>query len=135
MPVAQKYLQGKKIDTVLVPGGCTKYIQAPDVSWNKPFTVYCTEKYDEWFEAEGVHQETDGGNLKPPPRRTIVNWILDSWNQLSSEIICTSFQACALTSAIDGSYDKDIHCFKEKQPCHSGLEMLPEQTELTNLTE
>ena len=29
MPVAQKSLLGKKIDTVLVPGGCTKYIQAP----------------------------------------------------------------------------------------------------------
>ena len=68
MPVVQKSLQGKKIDTVLVPGGCTKYIQAPDVSWNKPFKAYCTEKYDEWLEAEGIHQETDGGNLKPPRR-------------------------------------------------------------------
>ena len=59
-----------------------------------------------------------------------MNWILDSWNQLSSEIICKSFKACALTSTIDGSDDKDIHCFKEKQPCHAGLEMLEEQIEL-----
>ena len=29
-------LKSKKIDRVIVPGGCTKYIQAPDVSWNKP---------------------------------------------------------------------------------------------------
>ena len=130
MPVVQKSLQGKKIDTVLVPGGCTKYIQAPYVSWNKPFKAYCTKQYDEWLEAEGIHQETDRGNLKPPPRRTIANWILDSWNQLSSEIICKSFKACALTSAIDGSDDKDIHCFKEKQPCHAGLEMLAKQIEL-----
>ena len=35
MPVVQKSFQGKKIDTVLVPGGCTKYIQAPDVSTKK----------------------------------------------------------------------------------------------------
>ena len=129
MPVVQKSLQGKKIDTVLVPGGCTKYIQAPDVSWNKPFKMYCTEKNDKWLEAEGIHQETDGGNLKPPPGRTIVNWILDSWNQLSSEIFCKSFKACALTSVIDGSDDKDIHCFKEKQSCHAGPEMLAEQIE------
>ena len=53
MPVVQKSLQGKMIDTVLVPGGCTKCIQAPDVSWNKPFKAYCTEKYDEWLEAKG----------------------------------------------------------------------------------
>ena len=25
------------VDAALVPGGCTKYIQAPGVSWNKPF--------------------------------------------------------------------------------------------------
>ena len=30
-------LNAKKIDVSIVPGGCTKYIQAPDVSWNKPF--------------------------------------------------------------------------------------------------
>ena len=59
-----------------------------------------------------------------------MNWILDLWNQLSSEIIFKSFKTCALTSAIDGSDDKDIHCFKEKQPCHAGLEMLAEQIEL-----
>ena len=28
-------LKSKKINRVIVPGGCTKYIQAPDVSWNK----------------------------------------------------------------------------------------------------
>ena len=36
MPVVQKSLHGKKIDTVLVSGGCTKYIQGQGVSWNKP---------------------------------------------------------------------------------------------------
>ena len=35
-----------KIDPVIVPGGCTKYIQAPDVAWNKPFKAKVTEKYD-----------------------------------------------------------------------------------------
>ena len=135
MPVVQKSLKTKKIDAVFVPGGCTKYIQAPDVSWNKPFKAYCTEKYDEWLEAVGIHQETDGGNLKPPPCCTIVNWILDSWYQLSSETISKSFKACALTSAIDRSEDNNIHCLKEGQPCHSGLSMLAQQIELANETE
>ena len=30
-------LKSKRIDVAVIPGGCTKYIQAPDVSWNKPF--------------------------------------------------------------------------------------------------
>ena len=87
------------------------------------------------MEAVGIHQETDGGNLKPPPRHTIVNWILDSWNQLPSETISKSFRTCALTSAIDGSEDNNIHCLKEGQPCHSGLSMLAQQMELANETE
>ena len=72
-------------------------------------------------ETVGIHQGTDAGNLKPLPHSTIVNWILDSWNELPSEIIRKSFKACALTSATDGNEDKDIHCFKENQPCHAGL--------------
>ena len=26
-----------KVESVIVPGGCTKYIQTPDLVWNKPF--------------------------------------------------------------------------------------------------
>lgn len=42
-----------KIDVAIVPGGCTKYIQAPDVSWNKTFKAECTERYDDWLAEEG----------------------------------------------------------------------------------
>lgn len=28
---------GYNITTAVIPGGCTKYIQAPDVMWNQPF--------------------------------------------------------------------------------------------------
>ena len=48
----------KKICTVLILVGCTKYIQAPDVNWNKPFKTICTEKYDKWLETVGIRQET-----------------------------------------------------------------------------
>ena len=59
-------LKSKKIDHVIVPGGCTKYIQALDVSWNKPFKASCTEKYNEWLGTVGIHEETVAGNLKVP---------------------------------------------------------------------
>ena len=48
-------------DLVIVPGGCTKYIQAPDVWWNKPFKEFIGTKYDH-----------EAGNMKPPPRKKIV---------------------------------------------------------------
>ena len=39
----------KKIsaDMLIVPGGCTEYIQASDVCWNVPFKELLTERYDE----------------------------------------------------------------------------------------
>ena len=40
-------LNRAKVDSVIIPGGCTKFIQAPDVSWNKPMKAeYLREMYD-----------------------------------------------------------------------------------------
>eukprot|EP00794_Sanderia_malayensis_P013386 gene13386-14759_t len=130
MPAFQDSLKSKKIDTAMIPGGCTKYIQAPDVSWNKPFKAKCTEKYDAWLTSEGIQSETEAGNLKAPPRREIIRWILEAWDELSCESIKRSFVNCAITTAVDGSEDGEIHCFKEGQPCHTGKAMLAEQIKL-----
>ena len=54
------------VDSVIVPGGCTKYIQASDVCWNKPFIARMTELYDQWL-GEGVHQFTEGGRKYEAP--------------------------------------------------------------------
>ena len=123
----KKSLNTKKIDVVIVPGGCPKYIQAPDVSWNKTFKAHYTEKYDDWLAAEGIHKETEAGNLKAPPRRSIVKWILDASSALSSEMIKNSFMHCGLNLPADGSLDDRIHCFKGKQPCAQGRELLRSQ--------
>ena len=61
MPVVKASLKAKEIDTILIPGGYTKYIQAPDVNWGKLFKARYTEKYHERLEAVRIHQETDLG--------------------------------------------------------------------------
>ena len=66
-----------KSDLVIVPGGCTKYIQAPDVCWNKPFKEFTGTKYDEWMSEGNMHQYTEAGNMRPPPRKKIVQWVLE----------------------------------------------------------
>eukprot|EP00794_Sanderia_malayensis_P014636 gene14636-16155_t len=129
-PAVQASLKSKKMDTAMIPGRCTKYIQAPDVSWNKPFKAKCTEKYDAWLTSEGIRSETEAGNLKAPPRREIIRWILEAWDELSCESIKRSFVSCAITTAVNGSEDGEIHCFKEGQPCHTGKAMLAEQIKL-----
>lgn len=106
-------LKSNKIDRVIVPVGCTKYIQAPDVSWNKPFKASRTEKYGEWLATVGIHEETAAGNLKAPPSKTILQWILDSWAELPTNVIKKSFTSCALNVPVDGSEDDATHCLKE----------------------
>ena len=126
-------LKSQKIDRVIVPGGCTKYIHALNVSWNKPFKSSCTQKYDEWLGTVGINEETASGNLRAPPRRAVLQWILDAWAELPSDVIKRSFTSYALKLSVDGSNDNTIHCFKEGQPCSTGRAML--QTQLDILRE
>ena len=77
-------------------GQCTKYIQAPDVSWNKPFKARVTEQYDDWL-ANGIHEYIVGGNMEPASRRKVIEWILNSWKSMPVELIAKSFRSCALT--------------------------------------
>ena len=112
-------LKSSKIDQVIIPG-CTKYIQAPDLVW----------KYDEWLAEEGILNETAEGNLKAPPQKQIVQWILDSWASLPNEVIKKSFKSCGLNINVDGSEDDVIHCLKQAQPCAAGRDMLKSQMDV-----
>ena len=111
-------LKSKKVDRVIVPGGCTKYIKAPDVSWNKPFN------------AVGIHEETAAGNFRAPPRRAILLWIIDAWAELPTEVVKDSFQICPLNPPVEGSCDDVIHCFKDGQPCSTRKAMLRSRLEI-----
>ena len=123
MDSVKKVLSYSKVDSIIIPGGCTKYLQTPDVSWNKTFDAKVTEFYDERL-SKGIHEFTGMGNLEAPPRRRIVEWVLNSWSTLSPELIKNSFKTCGLNLPANGSEDHLIHCFKEGTPCATGAEIL-----------
>ena len=85
-----------------------------------------TELHDQWI-SEGVHQFTEGGNMKLPTRKRIIEWVLDAWSQLSKENIIKSFKCCGLNLANDGMEDNFIHCLKMGQPCETGSQKLNSQ--------
>ena len=118
---------GYNMLTAVVPGWCTKYIQAPDVSWNKPFKQYLTEMYDEWMTADGNTQHTAGGNMKAPSLQTLIDWVKQAWEKMSQNLISHSFLACGQTVNIDGSQDDMITCFKDTANCPGSLGMLQER--------
>ena len=85
METVNNVISNVNVDHVTVLGGCTKYIQAPDVCWNRSFNAFVTEQYDEWM-ASGLQQYTEAGNLKPPSRRTILQWILAALGKVFFDI-------------------------------------------------
>ena len=71
------------LDMILVLGGCTKYIQAPDDCWNAPFKGLVAQGYEAWM-ADGSQEITAQGNMKAPSRPVIAKWILETWNSFRS---------------------------------------------------
>ena len=66
--------------TVIMPGGCTKYLQAPDVVWNRPFQEIIRDRYDDWL-ADAKHECTAARNTKPVSSRLVVKWIIKPWEE------------------------------------------------------
>ena len=128
----KKSLTKSKIESVIIPGGCTKYIQALDVVWNKPFKGKIQELYDDWL-ANGKHEYTDAGDMKPVLRRLIVEWVIKSWQAISNETVAKSMKSCGLALAVDGTEDDLISCFKEGKKCAEGRALL--QTQMLNLND
>ena len=109
-----------RLHTAVVPGGCTKFIQAADVVWNASFKSKMRSHYDTWLADPACHEYTRGGNLRAPSRALLCEWVNSSWDSVPDAIVKDSFSSCAITTATDGSDDSKIHCFKLGQPCAKG---------------
>ncbi|KAJ8283220.1 hypothetical protein COCON_G00020700 [Conger conger] len=116
--------RGYNVATAVIPGGCTKYIQAPDVMWNQPFTRSLHDAYDLWMAGDADKEYTAGGYLKAPARHLLVDWVVAAWEKLDKEMIRKSFKVCGLSLKTDGSEDDLILCFREGQACAAGREAL-----------
>ena len=125
----KKQLHDITVELVVVPGGGTKYIQAPDVSWKQPFKAHVTEQYDDWL-ANGIYEYTAGGNMRPAPRHKVPEWILNSWKSMPVKLITKSFRPYALRLTNDGQEDNQISRFKPGRPCEAGREILNQQMKL-----
>ena len=123
-----------KVHQAVVPGGYTKYVQPPDVSWNQPFKAAIT-RFHEDLMLSGTKEFTAGGNPRPPPVKTYLQWVSDAWDSLSPDLIKESFKACGITNSIDGSEGSFVRCFKAHGPIPEGLEVLKAKSSLQDICE
>ena len=121
-----------RLPAAIVPGGCTKFIQAADVAWNASFKTAMRSHYDTWLSQPDNYEYTRGGNMRAPSRELLCDWVKSSWQSVSAELIKNSFKFCAITTPIDGSEDGEIHCFHPQQPCAAGLSLLQQETAKLN---
>lgn len=116
-----------KLHTAIVPGGCTRYIQAADVVWNSTFKSHLRQYYDLWLADSSKHEYTKGGNLKSPSRSLLCEWVKMSWDAVPTATVIKSFLSCAITTSPNGDDDDEIHCFKAGQQCEGGRLMLQQE--------
>ena len=50
-------------------------------------------------------------DLKAPSHSLLCEWVKSTWELVSIEMVKDSFLSCAITTAIDGSDNSNIHCF------------------------
>jgi len=95
---------GYNITTAVIPGGCTKFLQAPDVCWNRPFKEKMHELYDKWIAGDENKEFTKGGNLKAPSFEIMLSWVKVAWYSIDVQLIKKSFVVCGQTSGIPLSF-------------------------------
>ena len=104
--------------TAIVPGGCTKFIQAAaHVAWNASLKTTMRSHY--------VTQIITSTKEEEIWEYLLVNCcVIASKQSASVKLIKSSFKFCAITTPIDGSGDDETHCFRPQQPCAAGLSLL-----------
>ena len=73
----RKLITNSKIETIFIPGDCTKYVQARYVLWNRTFKDRIQERYDDCL-VNAKHEYTAAKNIKPDPRTLVVESIIKS---------------------------------------------------------
>jgi len=108
-----------------IPSGCTFLLQPLDVCVNKPYKDKLREAYSDWFKNIGDKPEnkTPAGYIKAPSWKTFFEWVVPTWDSISSEIITKSFKICGLTLNLDHSENHLVnpriydHLYIEKELC------------------
>ena len=67
---------------VVIPGGCTPYLQAGDIGIFRELKGKLSVAIEAWKNPDGI-EYTHGGNPKPPKHSIVELWVGDAWDKVS----------------------------------------------------
>ena len=91
---AAEFLENKNVKQLFARAGRTGQILPLEKLVNHIFKTLMAEKYHK-CQMEDVHRVTRTGNMQNPTKQNFVEWISQSWAEISAELIKRSSQlAC-----------------------------------------
>uniref|UniRef100_A0A914NRU8 DDE-1 domain-containing protein n=1 Tax=Meloidogyne incognita TaxID=6306 RepID=A0A914NRU8_MELIC len=114
-------LRKMNVESCVIPGGTTKFIQPGDVVINSVFKSKIRALYEDWMN-DGEKTFTAGGNMRAAQPEIYLQWILNAWESIPEEMVAKSFKVCGI--AKNDEFDSDIHCMKPNGPCPNARELL-----------
>ena len=117
-------LKKKKIHSAIIPGGTTGLIQAPDISWNRPFKQHLRDGWDTWMNL-GEKSLTKAGNVRAMDKAQLCDLVVQAWTKVSPELIKKSFVSCG--QAKEGR-PEEVSCLTSE-----ASELLPKVKEIWDI--
>jgi len=104
--VIDKVLENSNITILMIPGGCTSFLQPLDTSIFKGVKHGIRKQYLEWLVAQhdkiGKENVLHGNSeLKGPEFKDIRQWFCSTMSNLSRQSIANSFVTCGITFGIE----------------------------------
>jgi hypothetical protein len=111
-----KTLDELGLRVVYVPAGCTSLVQPLDTDINKPWKDRIRIKFARWMKDVGIKKENEtkkAALLKAPDYETVINWILQSMNEIPQAMVADAFKHCGEDFLIEVLYYccRLIECF------------------------
>ena len=77
----------------------------------KPFKDSIKSRFHRWFQTEGYKEEnrTNSGYIMPPCHQLLIRWIVEEWENFSSQIIIKSFKTCGITLNLNHCEDNMLN--------------------------
>lgn len=97
-----------KIDTAVIPGGCTSFCNR----LLSPATNVSRQSSKHFMMESDNHEFTPAGNMRATSLEMFCQWITDTWVQVTPNVVEKSFNSGGITAAIDES--KNIICLQSE---------------------